>query len=384
MQNDLKEAREPAHAQNLPPIPTPVGTRWREVRIRYLPIMVFAVTAIAIWLMWQNLPSASGIRGIGEGAVSMLASPADGFMQQVTVDPHGRIEAGQPLLTILPFDPRSQMDMFQAQVQISRLAMEPTLVDRNALDFEQLRVDALQLKSSLAMARANLDRAEKVLPRHEALLKERLISRDVYDLSVRDRDFYRAEVEETSKALQEIDQRLEQLRSVSEAGMTDTNSAATRLLPRLEEQMATMHTNWNPITLSAPISGEVNFIRQAREFVRLGEPLVTISASRSDRIIAYLKQPMPFEPEVGMQMEVVTRNRKSIRFLTEISQVGARVEVITNSIAYIQPGALVDSGLPVILPVPPDIQIRPGEVVDVEWKRPPDSGTVVQRLFGKN
>jgi hypothetical protein len=148
--------------------------------------------------------------------------------------------------------------------------------------------------------------------------------------------------------------------------------------------MATIHTNWNPITLNAPISGEVNFIRQEREFVRLGEPILTISANRADRIIAYLKQPLPFEPEVGMQMQVVTRSRNPTRFLTEVAQIGARVEVITNSIAYIQPGALVDAGLPVILPVPPEVQIRPGEVVDVEWQRPSKPRATVQRLFGKN
>lgn len=384
MENELKDAREKAHSQSLPPIPTPPGTRWREVRIKYVPVIVFAVTAFLIWQMWQDLPSASGVRGIGEGAVSMLAAPTDGFMQQLTVEPHGRIAAGEPVLTIVPFDPAAQMDMFQTQLQISRLAMEPSIVDRNALNYEQLRVDSLQLKSALAMAKANLERAEKVLPRHEALLKERLISQDVYDLSLRDRNFYRAEVDETAKALTEIDQRLDQLQSMSAPAAPATNTAESALIPRLEEQMASVRTNWNPITLMAPISGEVNFYRQAREFVRAGEPLLTINSDRSDRIIAYLKQPMPFEPQVGMQMEVVTRNRKPVRFLTEISQVGARVEVITNAIAYLQPGAIVDAGLPLVLPVPPDVQIRPGEVVDVEWKRSPDKATLVQRLFGKN
>jgi multidrug resistance efflux pump len=382
MQNELKEAREQPHPQNLPTIPTPVGTRWREIRIRYIPIIVFALTVGIIWQLWKNLPPATGLRGIGEGAVSTIASPADGFMQQVTTEPRGRINAGEPLLTIVPFDPAAQMDIFQTQLQISRLAIEPSIVDRNALNYEQLRFDALRLKTALAMAKANLDRAEKALPRHEELLKARLIARDLYETTVRDRDLYRAEVEQTTKAIKDIEDRLEQLRAMS--GTDTTNAPTESIIPRLEEQMAAVQTNWNPITLTAPITGEVNFFRQAREYVRAGDLLLTINSDRADRIVAYLKPPLSFEPEVGMKMEVVTRSRKPLRFLTEIAQIGARVEVITNSIAFVQPGALVDSGLPLILPVPPDVQIRPGEVVDVEWKRVAESRTIAQRLFGRN
>ena len=113
----------------------------------------------------------------------------------------------------------------------------------------------------------------------------------------------------------------------------------------------------------------MTLLRQGSEFVTAGEPLLTISSARADRIIAYLKQPMPFQPEVGMPVEVLTRSRNPIRFNTEIAQIGARVEIITNAIAFVPVGALVDSGLPLILPVPRDVQIRPGEVVDVIWKK---------------
>ena len=82
-------------------------------------------------------------------------------------------------------------------------------------------------------------------------------------------------------------------------------------------------------------------------------------------------------------MRTRERGRKPLRFVTEVAQIGARVEVITNAIAYVPVGALVDSGLPVILPVPPDVQVRPGEVVDVEWRRSGKAENAVRRLFGK-
>ena len=365
MENDSKNSP----GKQLPLIPTPAETRWREFRVRYFPIVVFAATLFAIWRLWGVIPPATGLRGIGEGAVSLLTSPHDGFLERLQVQPHSWVEAGQPLLTVTPFNPEFQLDILQSQLQMSRLAMEPSLADRNVIDYEQLRIDSLRLKQELAMAQVNLDRAEKVLPRHEALLKEQLLSRDIYDQTLRDRDYYQAEVREKTTAIKEIDERLEQLLNMVQSAGQQTNRTTEEVLPGLRDQMTTVRTNWAPITLTAPITGEVTLHRQAREFVTAGEPLLTINAARADRIIAYLKQPMPFQPEVGMPVEVMTRARNPIRFNTEIAQIGARVEIITNAIAFVPVGALVDSGLPLILPVPRDVQIRPGEVVDVIWKK---------------
>jgi multidrug resistance efflux pump len=381
MEQPIKGNNQPA-GTSLPVIPTPAGTRWREFRVRYVPLLAFAITVVLIWRLWSTLPPSMGVRGIGEGAVSLITSPQDGFIQEISVAPHGWAEAGQPVATLSPFDPRSRMDVFQSQLQLSRLALEPSMADRNAIDYQQLRVDSLRLKQELAMAQANLERAEKALPRHETLLKERLISQDIYDLTLRDRDYYQAEVREKSKAIEDIDARLGELSSISTHLTNGVNPAVERILPRLEEQIASIQTNWNPIPLTAPISGEVVYYRQPGEFVRAGELIIGINSPKADRIIAYVKQPIQFEPEVGAPVEVVTRSSKPQRFTTQVAQVGARVEVITNAVAYLQPGAIVDTGLPLILPIPDDVRIRPGEIVEVLWKEG-GARTLAQRILGQ-
>ena len=345
-------------------IAVPASIRIRQFRLKVLPVLVFSAGLVVAWILWQNLP-ANGIRGIGDGAVSIIASPQDGFLQSEAVAPYGHILAGQPIISITPFDPAGRMDLFQSRLQIARLGMEPSLPERTVIDYEQLRVGSLRLKQELAMAKANLELATKLLPRHEALLKERLISQDVHDATLRDRDLYRAEVEEKSKAIQEIDERLEVLRTMTDPASAANESPATRIIPELENQLLTVQTNWNPILILAPISGEVQFYRRAGEFVRAGEPILVVNSPRAERVIAYLKQPFPFEPKVGMQMEIITRTRRPQKFVTQIASVGARVEILTNAIAYVPVGALVDSGLPIILPLPPGADIRPGEVVDV-------------------
>jgi multidrug resistance efflux pump len=381
MDNEPKQPRQTSFRNEMPVVPAPVGTHLREFRVKYLPVLVFGSTLLLIFQLWKQVPPSTGLRGVGEGSVSTLASPQDGFIKEVAVAPRGWIEAGQPLMTIVPFDPRSRLDVLQSQLQLSRLTLEPSVADRNAINYERLRVDSLRLKQELAMAKANLNRAEKTLPRHEALMKERLLSEDLYELTVRDRDFYRAEVEEKTKAIVEIERGLDQLRGMSEPLRPGENSLAQELIPKLQEQVTAMETNWAPMTLVAPISGEVSFYRQSGEFVRAGEILLIINAPQANHVVAYLKNPLPFEPEIGMPMEIITRRGKPQRFFTEISRIGARVEVITNALAYIPAGALVDVGLPLVLPVPENVPLRPGEIVDVDWRPTGTNLSFLQRLF---
>lgn len=381
---DNATSRDEAKHSNgqFPVIPTPAGTRWREFRIKFLPPLIFLVTIALIWQLWKDLPPGGGIRGIGDGAVSMITSPQNGYIQSEAIEPYGWAEAGQALVSISPFDPAARLDLFQSRLQIARLGMEPSIPERTVLDYEKLRVDSLRLKQELAMAKANLDLATKVLPRHEALLKEHLISQDIYDTTLRDRDLYQAEVREKSKAIEEIDERLNALKAMSDPVNGPTNSALDRSIPELEEQLVQVQTNWNPVLITAPISGEVQFYRRAGEYVRAGEPILAVNSPKATRVIAYLKQPYPFEPKPGMALEVITREAEPKRFLTHIARVGARVEILTNAIAYVPTGALVDSGLPLILPLPPEASLRPGEVVDIIPASDPASKSLITRLFG--
>ncbi|HYE30012.1 MAG TPA: hypothetical protein VEH27_01160 [Methylomirabilota bacterium] len=353
----------------LPRIPTPPDVQWREFRTVWLAPIIFVGLAFVTWKIWTSMPPVSPIKGIAEGSISILASPQDGYLQHTAVPHRGRIEAGEEIATIVPFDPRSRLDLLSSRLQVSRLALEPALADRNTFDYERLRVEALRMRQDMTMAQVNLDRAEKMLPRHEALAKERLLSQDIYEQTLRDRDFYKAEVEQTRESLREIEARLEQLRAMAHSATPGTNAVSQEMVTNLTAQIDTLQTNWNPVSLVAPLSGEVQYYRQAGEFVSAGEQLLVINAPKAERIVAYLKQPLPFEPEVGMKLEVVAHKRKPLRFETTIAQVGARLEVITNSIAFIPPDALVDTGLPVVMGIPDGVSLRPGEVVDVILKR---------------
>ena len=234
------------------------------------------------------------------------------------------------------------------------------------MNFERIRVELLRTKSELAIARVKLEQAERDATRNAPLYREKLVSEDIYELSVNVRDALKAEVDEKAKAVAQIEQRFEQLRPIGEPDRLRNESATGDWLNRLEAAQAAAAKNLEPLTLVSPITGMVGLPqRQVGEFVPAGELLLTVNSLRSDRVIAYLRQPYRVDPKVGMTARVTTRTRKRQAFSSRVVQVGAHMEVLTNSLAFLRPGYMTDVGLPIVVQVPDSINIRPGEVVDV-------------------
>jgi multidrug resistance efflux pump len=238
------------------------------------------------------------------------------------------------------------------------------LAEENAMNFERIRVELLRTKADLAIAQVRLQQAERDVTRNTPLYHEKLVSEDIYELSVATRDALAAEVKERGAAVTAIEQRLELLRGIGEPQFN--GSRTNEFLARLEQAQATVASNLAPITLVAPITGLVSLpMRQPGESLFAGEPLLNINALQADRIVAYIRQPYAVDPEIGMAVKVTTKTSRRQTFESYVVQVGAQVEAITNFLGYVRQDVLVDSGLPVIVHVPGDVRIRPGEAVDV-------------------
>lgn len=309
--------------------------------------------------------------GIAEGVRSVVTAPQVGLLQEVNVRPYQWVKAGQPVALLRPLDPRAELGLMQSELDIARLRLEPSAADDNALDFERLRVEDFRLKQELSEATLNLRLAEKTLRRNDELRKEKLISEQLYDVSVHDRDRFLAEVKEKTAATMQIEARMAKLKVMGEPEHPGSNPAVHVFLAQAESRLAETRSNFTAVPLLAPISGMIQGVfRQAGEFVADSEPILSIASDKSDRVVAYLRQPYLVEPKVGMQVEVLTRARTRQRLPAQISEIGAQLEVITNSLAFLRPGHLVDVGLPLAITLPPDAEIRPGETVNVLFIKP--------------
>ena len=364
------------------PIPVPWSVRWKEFRIAVLPAVMFLLVTGSAFYIWQNTATSTGVTGIGEGERSMVSSPASATIQQILVQPYQMVNAGDPLAIIIPVDARAELGLMQAELDLARLALHPSIAEENAMNFESIRIDLLRTKSELAIAKVNLQRLENQVQRNAPLFAEKLVSEDIYDLSLKTRDMFQVEVFEKSNAVAQIEKRLEELKGLGIPQTVTTNSSITATLNHLYDLRVRVATNWMPVTLRAPIAGMVSgILRHAGESAVEGEILMTINSPVSDRVIAYLRQPYTVEPEVGLEVLMVTRERKPRRVVGEITQIGAQMEIITNALAFIRTGMLVDAGLPVVVSVPADSNIRPGEILDLTFRKSRNGSGVPSELI---
>jgi multidrug resistance efflux pump len=346
-------------------VPLSPAVVWSTVRRQIVPFLVLAGVFYAIVSQWGNL-SGGGVAGVAEGLRSTVSAPLPGVIKELRVGQYEWVEAGQVLAVLQPTDPRIKLDLAQSELQASRLLLEPSTADRNALDYERLRVEELRLREELALAEVNLQQAEAALRRSAALRGQKLVSEDSYDIALRDRDYYKAQIALKKGALQQVEGRVAALRPLGEPTSPGTNTAIQELADDARRRIRDAAAGWGPIELVAPISGMVHMInRQPGENVAEGEPLLAIFSSKSERIVAYLRQPYPVDPRPGLEVEVLTRTAQRQSFHSKVTQVGAQVEPITNSLAFFRPGLLVDVGLPVVVHVPPEVQLRPGETVEI-------------------
>ena len=125
-----------------------------------------------------------------------------------------------------------------------------------------------------------------------------------------------------------------------------------------------------PIVLRAPIGGRISsVIHHAGERVPAGAPILTITSSRADRIVAYVRQPIPWHPKLGDVVSVRTRAGRRRTSDAQIVKVGSQLEPIAAILLPIT-RPLPELGLPVALTLPPELDLLPGEIVDLKLLTP--------------
>lgn len=121
----------------------------------------------------------------------------------------------------------------------------------------------------------------------------------------------------------------------------------------------------NPLALTSPYQGVVTQIRKfPGETVAAGEPIMTVTAPEPDRIIAFLRQPMTFEPKEGMRVDVRPRARLKGVYEAAILHVSPQLAPIRGSLLPVGQ-TRVELGLPIIISIPKSLKLFPGELVDL-------------------
>lgn len=358
----------------LGPIPTPPAQRWREVRLLYVPRTVFAIGVIVAAILWSRHVTPAALVAEAEVAHVDVRATQAGVVAGLKVDMLQPVRANEVLGHVAGANPRlldATLAVIRAEVgMLSTTLAGATDKQRVTLEFERLQLDWIKGRVELASLTGRLQQAEADLARAEQLFKQGLVTdQSLFQLKTT-RDALSAQVAEQSRLVAHLEPIVRNYApaDAKDAGFSSQSALAAAIKVQ-EAKLRLAEEQLTPVPLVAPIDGIVSLLlRRDGEAVTAGEPIVRITATRSERLTGFLRQPLPFEPKPGMAVQVRTRTPARLAATTKILQVGPAMEPISPSLLsamHLPVNPPPEPGLRVQMAVPAGLPLRPGEFVDV-------------------
>jgi multidrug resistance efflux pump len=350
-------------------IPTPPSVRWREFRMTVLPGLTMIAAAVLASAVFRNSLFPANIIGRVETTQANVVSVKPGALTHLNVSRFQSIRAGEPVATIITTDPKvlsASLAVIQAEVEVLRAGLAPLEnVQRNAINYEQLRLEMMRQQVLLATAKVDLQQFESEFARMEKLYQDKLISASDYDMSRRLRDAKATQVEEQGKLVAQSESSLDRLGQVAGA-VSDPQRQVSTAIAVEEKKLKLIEAELSPLILTAPIDGLVAMIhRRNGENIAAGDPIITISASHTDHIVGYLRQPLQIQPDTNMVVRIRTRGASRQVGEGRVLSVGAHLQPINDALLPPTRYDSVELGLPILVSLPRDLMVHPGEFVDL-------------------
>jgi multidrug resistance efflux pump len=355
---------------SLPPIPTPLSQRWREFRIRVLPLLFFGGIAFTGTVLWKQVavPPMMAV-GYAETNVANVAAPLPGFVAQMTVRRFQQVKAGEQICQLVIKDPKilaAELAVVEAQIQLIRIGMAPVLDIAGAdLKYYQLRLELMKERAAQAADRVNLHQAQEDFKRAEPLFQDKIITPAQFDLKKTAVDLLETSIKERAKALERLDEDLKNfvLPEGLQGGSLNPIQASIAVQ---EMKLKEIEAADSPRFLYSPIDGTVSFVhRRSGESVLAGEAVITISSVQSDQIVGYVRQPLVYSPKIGMAVHVRARTAHRETGEATITQIGPQMEAYSSAMLPFVSTRPIEWGLPVLVSLPAGLKLTPGELVDI-------------------
>lgn len=353
----------------LPPIPTPPAQRWKEFRVQFLPLIVFVLAVVAVVLLWNHTIQPMGVVGEVEITSTDVVSPEVGRVVELTVDRFSEVREGQVLGYIEHMD--SQLTEATRALGDSESRIEQinlTISDaRRKLDTQQLKLDLQRERTELASSLPLLLATSNQFVRTEQLLGTNgSVSKADYDTDLAAFEAVQAAITSRQHTIADLETFL---RETENAEAMDVPAAIAATRAAFGAELDSLRRS----ALIAPIDGMVNSIsNRLGERVQQGETILTITAPESQRIVGYIRQPIFKYPSIGASVIVRKRSRPPVYAEAQIVGIGAQIEPISPTMLAGDQTATttIISGLPILVSLPKELALLPGELVDLTIEYP--------------
>ena len=349
----------------LPKIPSPASLKWREFRYNFMPAAVFLVVCVFAVVLWKDRVAIPQMVGEVELLASTAVTGENGMIVELKVDRFSRVSKGDPIAEIRTSDPdsiRVRLDAITADLRVlqTRLSQDQ---QRILQSYEQLRLNLYEERVALATAKVELDLANSELRRSTKLFEDKIMSQTLYDEAVAIAKSREAEVSERTLLVEEITRGLENL---SPDGANEFNTSVGRAIEAaIAAEEKKLKQARKSVTIRAPIGGIITEVfHQPGERVLEGDEIATVVSTTPRHIIGYVRQPVNIDPQPGDAVEVRSRSDRNKVGIAKVLKVGEAIEPISKRLV-IQESIGSRAGLPLLVSVPEDIGLIPGEVVDL-------------------
>jgi multidrug resistance efflux pump len=119
--------------------------------------------------------------------------------------------------------------------------------------------------------------------------------------------------------------------------------------------------------IRSPIAGTVMEVhRRSGQAVRPGQIIMVIASGKPDYIVSYVRQQQPVKPAPGMAIEIRKRTPERTMARTYVQGVAEHVELVPEH--QLRDTRTPEWGTPVRIEIPANMQLKPGELVDVLFR----------------
>jgi multidrug resistance efflux pump len=376
-------------------VPVPFWQRFRHFRYGVMPFISFALCVLATAWLWQRQAQQPQTVGAVEAVRIDLAAGSDG---RLTALAHpqwtlfDRVDANDVIARLDERPVQAQMDTLRAELQRlekevaaaeEQLALEQ--LDREhdhnreahrlAWQIQRHRLDVLDRRALIEADRVELMRLEERFSYMNRLRGTTVVSElDLLD-EQRQRDAIRKRIEENEKAWAEAEkqrtwavERLQQfgaLRTADEEKLLGPLEAAIAVQ---EARLKELHVQIDALQVRAPFSGTIAMIHAwPGQNVRMGDPIVTLAADHGRYIVSYVRQTQRQMPVVGTLVDVRAQSPGGKSVTAVVGRVGPQFELIPPHQRR-DPNVL-EWGVPVRIDLPQGLAVKPGELVDIRFKK---------------
>lgn len=349
------------------PVPIPLGRRWSRFRQAVIPPLVFVAAALTVAHLWRDHFHPLDIQGEALHSAVTLVAPEAGYLAALLVAPGALVDAGDPVAVVMGTDPElleSGLAVLRAEVDLLLAGMDPLIPRRRAdYDHQQLMVSLMGQRIDLATARIRLTQAEVELRRVTELARDNAVSQADVERAQLEVDALGAEIDGREQLVNTLQDNLESLDLTPPAGSVAADLDPVEAAIRVHQaRLRLLETQSKAHTMTAPAAGVVGRdLRRGGEYVLAGEPVAVISSTEPEQLVGYLPQPLRFTPESGMRVEVITRTQPRRRAETAVLSVDPAFVVPPET----APLPRSRRYLPLVIQVPGELGLRPGEWVDL-------------------